>query len=291
MQDEQVAQLKPATDQGNATVQYQLGCMHLDGRGVAQDDKQAAALFKLAADQGYAMAQYQLGGMHLFGRGVAQDDKRAAALLKLAADQGFAMAQCRLGIMHLDGRGVAKDDKRAAVLLKLAADQGNALAQRLLMDLLYVRTPVRPPVEELKLGSLVLVEGLAKRPELNGEIGEIRTVRSVDDAIGRYGAAASSAAEPSADGMPVVAGHDRGGLSIDDEQARADAMMASLLAEEERRAEAEAAKASKNASMQSRPRMQRRPRRRRRARKLGLGPQRQAKACYHCSQSRRKQSW
>jgi hypothetical protein len=42
-----------------------------------------------------------------------------------------------------------------------------------------------------------------------------------------------------------VAGGARGGLSREDEQARADAMMARLLAEEEARAEAEAVKASK----------------------------------------------
>jgi TPR repeat protein len=75
--------------------------MHFDGRGVAQDDKRAAALFKLAADQGYALAQYQLGGLHIYGCGVAQDDRWAAALLKLAADQGFATAQYQLGFCTL----------------------------------------------------------------------------------------------------------------------------------------------------------------------------------------------
>ena len=62
---------------------------------------------KLAADQGDAAAQYSLGDMHSDGRGVAQDDKRAAALFKLAADQGDATAQCLLGLLHRDGRGVA----------------------------------------------------------------------------------------------------------------------------------------------------------------------------------------
>jgi len=86
------------------------------------------------------------------------------------------------------------------------------LAQRLLMDFGaltdergYVRPPVRPPVEELNLGSHVHIEGLTKRPELDGEIGEISTVRSVDDANGRYGAAASATAASSADGMSVMA--------------------------------------------------------------------------------------
>ena len=86
------------------------------------------------------------------------------------------------------------------------------MAQRLLMDFGaltdergYVRPPVRPPVEELNLGSHVHIEGLTKRPELDGEIGEISTVRSVDDANGRYGAAASATAASSADGMSVMA--------------------------------------------------------------------------------------
>jgi hypothetical protein len=47
----------------------------------------AARLYRLAADQGRAEAQYNLGVMHANGQGVAQDDAEAVRLYRLAADQ------------------------------------------------------------------------------------------------------------------------------------------------------------------------------------------------------------
>ena len=56
-------------------------------------------LFRLAAGQGYARAQYDLGNAYLNGRGVPQDDKEAARLYRLAAEQGNVYAQQRLDAM------------------------------------------------------------------------------------------------------------------------------------------------------------------------------------------------
>ena len=62
-----------------------------------------------AAEQGLAEAQIVLGVMYLYGRGVAQDDKQAAAWFRKAAEQGDALAQGVLGAMYVNGRGVAQD--------------------------------------------------------------------------------------------------------------------------------------------------------------------------------------
>jgi TPR repeat protein len=62
------------------------------GRGVAQDDAEAARWYRLAAEQGHAGAQFNLGIMFANGRGVGQDDAEAARWYRLAAEQGHADA-------------------------------------------------------------------------------------------------------------------------------------------------------------------------------------------------------
>ena len=97
---------KPLADQGHAGAQYNLGVMYAIGRGVVEDDAEAARWFRLAADQGHADAQYNLGVMYDIGRGVVEDDAEAARWYRLAADQGHAGAQNNLGLMYADGEGV-----------------------------------------------------------------------------------------------------------------------------------------------------------------------------------------
>jgi uncharacterized protein len=46
--------------------------MYATGRGVAQDDAEAA-WYRKAAEQCHADAKYNLGFMHFYGRGVLQD--------------------------------------------------------------------------------------------------------------------------------------------------------------------------------------------------------------------------
>ena len=49
-------------------------------------------LYRLAAEQGHVEAQYNLGTMFEAGRGVAQDDAEAAKWYGLAAEQGHVAA-------------------------------------------------------------------------------------------------------------------------------------------------------------------------------------------------------
>ncbi|WP_406569303.1 tetratricopeptide repeat protein, partial [Aeromonas veronii] len=67
-----MAWYRKAAEQGDAMAQFNLGAMYEQGKGVAQDDKQAVAWYRKAAEQGYAMAQSNLGGMYNTGSGVAQ---------------------------------------------------------------------------------------------------------------------------------------------------------------------------------------------------------------------------
>lgn len=62
------------------------------GRGVNQNDVEAARLYRLAADQGLARAQFILGLCYRSGRGVSEDPVEAVRLFRLAADQVYAYA-------------------------------------------------------------------------------------------------------------------------------------------------------------------------------------------------------
>ena len=104
---------KPLADQGHAGAQYNLGWMYDNGRGVPEDDAEAAGWYRLAADQGLAIAQNSLGMMYADGEGVPEDDAEAVRWFRLAADQGLADAQYNLGVMYANGEGVPEDDAEA----------------------------------------------------------------------------------------------------------------------------------------------------------------------------------
>jgi TPR repeat protein len=136
--DQGIANLKLAVDQGNADAQAFLGTFYRDGLGgLAKDDREAARLFKLAANKGNSFGQAYLGDFYADGRGgLTMDTREAARLLKLAADQGNPFGQAFLGNLYAFGRGsLPKDEREAARLDKLAAGQGNPFGQAYLADL------------------------------------------------------------------------------------------------------------------------------------------------------------
>ena len=118
-----------AAEQKNDGAQYNLGVLYNEGRGVPQDYAEAAKWYRLAADQGHAVAQNNLGLMYHKGRGVPQDDVEAAKWYRLAVDQADADAQYNLGLMYDNGEGVPQDDAEAYKYWNLAAAQGNADAK------------------------------------------------------------------------------------------------------------------------------------------------------------------
>lgn len=113
--------LQPLAEQGDARAQALLGLMYYHGRGVKQDDAQAAKWFHLAADQDEPRAQFNLGVMHAEGQGVPQDYVEAIRWYRLAAEQGEARAMFNLGVSYAEGQGTDQNYILAYMWFNLAA--------------------------------------------------------------------------------------------------------------------------------------------------------------------------
>jgi len=81
---------RPLAEEGEASVQYNLGLLYLDGHGVAQDYAEAAKWFKRSADQGYTEAQHDLGALYGAGKGVKRDFVEAYKWMNICAGAGNA---------------------------------------------------------------------------------------------------------------------------------------------------------------------------------------------------------
>ena len=90
-QSTEIEQLRLEAEQGDAGVQYNLGVMYANGRGVPQDHQEAVKWYRLAAEQGNADAQNSLGLRYFIGSGVPQDHQEAVKWYRLAAEQGHAI--------------------------------------------------------------------------------------------------------------------------------------------------------------------------------------------------------
>jgi len=71
--------------------------LYAAGQGVQRHDLEAVKLYRQAADQGVARAQYGIALMYAYGRGLAQNEEEAARWSHLAAeyDQIQAMTSAR----------------------------------------------------------------------------------------------------------------------------------------------------------------------------------------------------
>ncbi|MBL8472243.1 MAG: transglycosylase SLT domain-containing protein [Rhodocyclaceae bacterium] len=84
-------EIDPAEVQRAADLNVQaLAAEH--GESVPRDPQRAVALYCESARLGNSDAQYNLGWMYANGRGVARDDGQAAALFRLAAEKGHTQA-------------------------------------------------------------------------------------------------------------------------------------------------------------------------------------------------------
>eukprot|EP00729_Bicosta_minor_P032697 gene32697-biopygen16471 len=120
---------RKSAEAGHATAQYNLGSMYDNGQGVEQDHVEAATWYRKVAEAGYANAQYNLGLMYRDGEGVEQDHVEAAKWFRKSAGAGFAPAQNSLGLMYRNGEGVEQDHVEGAKWYRKAAEVGNAMAQ------------------------------------------------------------------------------------------------------------------------------------------------------------------
>lgn len=81
---------RPLAEEGEASVQYNLGLLYLDGHGVPQDYTEAVKWFKRSADQDYTEAQHDLGAMYGSGKGVKRDYVEAYKWMNICAAKGNA---------------------------------------------------------------------------------------------------------------------------------------------------------------------------------------------------------
>jgi hypothetical protein len=114
--------LRPLAEQGDVRAQSTVALIYYHGRGVRQDDAEAAKWFRLAADQGDATSQFNLGVMYGEGQGVPQDDNEAVQWYRRAADQNNAQAQYNLGLWYATkGEAGSQDFVNAHMWFNLAA--------------------------------------------------------------------------------------------------------------------------------------------------------------------------
>ncbi len=160
-----IGELKVRADAGDRTATRQLAEAYYTGRGVEQDNKQAAFWYEKLAKQGDARAQttlgllyfrgigldrsyelaykwwslaaardpaaqFNLGNLFLEGKGAPQDYAKAAEWYTAAARKGHVQAQHNLGMLYYEGAGVAKDLPRAYLWVQIAALQGDERAEQ-----------------------------------------------------------------------------------------------------------------------------------------------------------------
>ena len=94
--------------------------------GVARGQEPSQYLVEKAV-QGDASAQFALGVMYVNGEGVRQDYVKAREWYEKAAAQGNARAQLALGVMYVNGYGVRQDNVKAREWFGKACDNGSQI--------------------------------------------------------------------------------------------------------------------------------------------------------------------
>lgn len=139
--------------QDNATI-YQGGvAAYQDG-----DLEEAFRKFKVLADKGDPEGQFNVGVMYHEGKGVAQDDKEAVAWWTKAAEQGNANAQDNLGLRYAKGEGVERDLVQAYKWFAVAAMAGKS--QSAMNNMKVVEARLKP--EEIGQGQMMAKEWMMK---------------------------------------------------------------------------------------------------------------------------------
>jgi len=118
------AALRSAAAGGDAFAQFEIASRFAEGKGVAQDHKQAFGWYERAATRGLAMAQFRLGAYYERGVGTAPDRERARVWYRRAAEQGYARAMHNLAVLSVDGGEIQADYAGAAGWFRKAAERG-----------------------------------------------------------------------------------------------------------------------------------------------------------------------
>ena len=88
-----------------------------------------------SADEGDATAQFLLAGMYVEGKGVPKDASEAVKWYRKAAEQGDDGAQLSLGVCYVTGDGVGKDLAQGFAWFSISDTNGNEKAREFLATL------------------------------------------------------------------------------------------------------------------------------------------------------------
>ncbi|MGH6675367.1 MAG: tetratricopeptide repeat protein, partial [Xanthobacteraceae bacterium] len=118
------AALRKAALAGDPAAAYEIANRFAEGRGVLQNDEQAAYWLQQAAKQGLAPAEFRLGGLYEKGLGVNKDLGKARDLYLSAAEKGNGKAMHNLAVLYAEGVNGPPDYNKAAAWFRKAADHG-----------------------------------------------------------------------------------------------------------------------------------------------------------------------
>jgi len=130
--------LRAAALAGDPAAAYEVATRFAEGRGIAQNNEEAAHWLDRAAKMGVAPAQFRLGSFFEKGLGVKKDLAAARDLYRAAADQGHGKAMHNLAVLYAEGIDGAADYHAAAHWFRAAADRGLTDSQYNL-GILYAR--------------------------------------------------------------------------------------------------------------------------------------------------------
>jgi TPR repeat protein len=135
-----LAELRPLATKNDPQAQFLLGMLYDAGKGVTQDQAEAASWYRKAARQHHRLAQVYLGALLYSGQGVRQDPVEAARWFRAPADSGDDLAQFYLGSMYESGTGVEQNTSEAIRWLTRSAAQRNTRAMGMLATTLFSRS-------------------------------------------------------------------------------------------------------------------------------------------------------
>jgi localization factor PodJL len=121
--------LRLAAAKGDPSAEFEVAARFAEGKGVAQDLKQAVAWYQRAAAGGFAQAQYRLATLYERGFGVKTDLGRAKVWYKRAAEQGNIKAMHNLAVLSANRDASPPDYAVAARWFTEAAERGLADSQ------------------------------------------------------------------------------------------------------------------------------------------------------------------
>jgi uncharacterized protein len=123
-------------EEPNEQLEYRIGSMHLQGKGIHQNPAEALPWFLLSADKGNAYAAYQAAELLFDGKAALKDEVKAhklysaalAGFLKQEQSKPNEQLEYRVGSMYLHGKGVQQNPVESLAWFLRSADKGNAYA-------------------------------------------------------------------------------------------------------------------------------------------------------------------